>query len=72
MDMLYKQIIISTAIVFAAVLIFFGFRNLNVDKNKKYGLFMFSLMIMLSFSECTVSQKNDNTKFEISYSNEGN
>ncbi|MDD5341799.1 MAG: hypothetical protein PHI73_00460 [Patescibacteria group bacterium] len=65
MDKIYNIIIISTASIVASILTIIGFRKLKVNKYKKYGLFMSTLLIAFTLSGCDLLEKTDKTNTNI-------
>jgi len=65
MDKIYNIIIIATASIIASILVMIGFRKLKVNKYKKYGLFMSTLIIALTLSGCSLLEKTDKTNTNV-------
>lgn len=61
MDKIFNIIIISTASITASILAIIGLRKLKVNKYKKYGLFMSTLIVALTLSGCSLLEKIDKT-----------
>ncbi|MBU0597424.1 hypothetical protein KKF61_00320 [Patescibacteria group bacterium] len=61
MDKILNIITIASASIIASILVVIGFRKLKVDKYKKYGLFMSTLIVALTLSGCSLLEKTDKT-----------
>jgi len=56
MELLYKNIIIFVAIIIGSILLFFGITELNIKNGRKGGLFLLTLLLVMTFSNCVNSQ----------------
>lgn len=65
MDKIYNIIIIATASIIASILVMIGFRKLKVNKFKKYGLFMSTLIIALTLSGCSLLEKTNKANTNV-------
>ena len=61
MDKILNIIAITSASIVASILVIMGFRKLKVNKYKKYGLFMSTLIVALTLSGCSLLEKIDKT-----------